>query len=533
MAIIGTYWCQQDNAWLRFETDNGAILVKRSVPRADNPSLCSGWDTLSLPQDTPVFWTVQDSTSAQNEAQLKTFSFNAGTLFLTDWTRSRLSHLLVVQRLDVSSQTWMPCAFEKPQWRCPFTNDMVIDRHVSLVSENSLPLTPEMQADKWTLWKANNLNQTGEPPVIVEMLDESANASIYEEFRTTIPEPDEQDSVDSYLATLDRIIYDRVDPHRVAIEALAARTDWFQYMDLSPEDTSRVIGTIRDYCLTSLQAMRNNLARTFGLLPEPVYTYPPVEGITLVNDSDSDSDFVYGQGSTEYDFDHQATSFIETFTRSDDPQLRRAIEESEREAQRSSSRSSSPSEEEQWIQAIEASEREAQRSSSGSSSPSEEAQIREVIERSKCELQNTSDPLALIKRAVARSMEDYRRWYNLPFFGGEPIRGRNGICSKLFTHTRNGQRFAEDFNREIQKMSLEDAIDGINVFLTNPATHYHRHSFASFLLDNLSSIPGTQWEGFQVDQRGIYNQDAVARSLNPEPVHVVGEGDSIHLLNRL
>ncbi|MGQ3891811.1 hypothetical protein [Legionella sp. CNM-4043-24] len=119
-----------------------------------------------------------------------------------------------------------------------------------------------------------------------------------------------------------------------------------------------------------------------------------------------------------------------------------------------------------------------------------------------------------VKMAVARAQGEYSRWYNLPFFGQEIVRRKNGFLSKIITHTQNGQDFARDFRRHINESGGDDVTDLINNFLTNPATHYHVHSFATFLLDELSPLKGTPWYGLQVDGRGKYDREDVAKSIH-------------------
>jgi hypothetical protein len=100
---------------------------------------------------------------------------------------------------------------------------------------------------------------------------------------------------------------------------------------------------------------------------------------------------------------------------------------------------------------------------------------------------NTKE-LREIRKAANLAINNYLSWSK----GENNLRGPNGWFTWL-RHGQAGRDRAEKLRNDINA-SNNDPISVINEFLTHPKTRYHRHSLASFLLDELSQIKGSPWE---------------------------------------
>ncbi|CAM2977739.1 Dot/Icm secretion system substrate [Legionella steigerwaltii] len=120
--------------------------------------------------------------------------------------------------------------------------------------------------------------------------------------------------------------------------------------------------------------------------------------------------------------------------------------------------------------------------------------------------------LKLIKIAVHDACNNYQRWYKKET-DYQNIRGPNGFFTWL-RHSQSGQDRAMNLQNEIDQIifSADDAKSKINNLLTHSSTRYHRHSFASFLLDELRKIDS--WKNFAPDESNHYNQVTVKSMLS-------------------
>ena len=130
----------------------------------------------------------------------------------------------------------------------------------------------------------------------------------------------------------------------------------------------------------------------------------------------------------------------------------------------------------------------------------------------------TLDKMA-ISSAMNQALTNYQNWYN----GQKPSpRGENGFFSWL-RHGSYGQARATALNDAVSHCgNADDAIAKINEFLTDGKTRYHRHSFASFMLDELSAIKDSPWDSVKfIDSSNKYDPS----SLNgPKIPKVLGVG---------
>ncbi|WP_298623897.1 ankyrin repeat domain-containing protein [uncultured Legionella sp.] len=120
--------------------------------------------------------------------------------------------------------------------------------------------------------------------------------------------------------------------------------------------------------------------------------------------------------------------------------------------------------------------------------------------------------LRTIQKAVDTAQKKYSQWYN-----GANHRGENGFFSWL-RHGSTGQRNAFLMNQTVSNsMRYDEAKLIINKFLIDESkTRYHRHSFASFLLDELNQIEDSPWTNVTCDSGlKLYNKRDVIIKLSP------------------
>ena len=109
----------------------------------------------------------------------------------------------------------------------------------------------------------------------------------------------------------------------------------------------------------------------------------------------------------------------------------------------------------------------------------------------------------------------YKEWFD-DKDGVLDIRGQDGFFSRWsFRHGLTGQIRASEFVTDIADAADESrAIALINDLLYNSRTAYHRHSFAPFLLDELTKIEDGPWSTLfpDIDSK-LYDQDTVIEQL--------------------
>lgn len=136
------------------------------------------------------------------------------------------------------------------------------------------------------------------------------------------------------------------------------------------------------------------------------------------------------------------------------------------------------------------------------------------------------DLLQRIQLAVSNAQTSYKDWFE-DKAGAKEIRGRDGFFSRYrFRHSASGQKRATDLKDDICKVESEQvAIALVNSLLQHSNTAYNRHSFASFLLDELKLISNGPWSAITANsESNLYDRATVLTVLEtyvyreiPEP----------------
>ncbi|MBA3535909.1 MAG: hypothetical protein H0T84_04770 [Tatlockia sp.] len=127
-------------------------------------------------------------------------------------------------------------------------------------------------------------------------------------------------------------------------------------------------------------------------------------------------------------------------------------------------------------------------------------------------LKNEENLLSDLKLAISTAQNNYQYWYQKE----NNLRGPDGYFSRFFfRHGSIGQWRALSLKTEISNTEdLAEAITKINEFIESSWTRYNRHSFASFLLDELNKISETPWNGINPDQEtNLYDCEQVVNYL--------------------
>ncbi|MBA2656158.1 MAG: hypothetical protein H0U70_04145 [Tatlockia sp.] len=127
-------------------------------------------------------------------------------------------------------------------------------------------------------------------------------------------------------------------------------------------------------------------------------------------------------------------------------------------------------------------------------------------------LKNEEKLLANIKLAISIAQKNYQCWYQEE----NNLRGPDGYFSRFFfRHGSIGQWRALSFKNEISNTEdLAEALTKINGLIESSWTRYNRHSFASFLLDELNKISLTPWSGIKPEPKtNLYDSEEVTNHL--------------------
>ncbi|CDZ77107.1 hypothetical protein BN59_01389 [Legionella massiliensis] len=121
--------------------------------------------------------------------------------------------------------------------------------------------------------------------------------------------------------------------------------------------------------------------------------------------------------------------------------------------------------------------------------------------------------LARIQVAVDEAQKRYQEWYE-DTNGTKEIRGKDGWFSRwFFRHNVSGQNAAKRLNSNVaDALNVGTAADLVNEFLINAKAE--RHSYFSFLVDELKEIEDSVWFGISFKEgSNLYDKDLIVERL--------------------
>lgn len=123
--------------------------------------------------------------------------------------------------------------------------------------------------------------------------------------------------------------------------------------------------------------------------------------------------------------------------------------------------------------------------------------------------------LCNLSLAINKATKRYCEWYKTK---DSHFRGRSTPIFTFFRHGQTGQKRARLLHNKVTDLDdITTATNLINEFLKDDKTRYHRHSFASFLLDELKKLENSPWSKveFRKDKPYHYDKEQVINLLSP------------------
>ncbi len=486
MSILGTYWCENDKLWVRFIEENK--IVRAEIAEISNdPRVTKGWVEI-----TKGFWQVNYADNSERP-YIACFHFDKGSFF----KRDDINHGFMATS-ERRNGNWYPPKFD------PFPQNISDDFNSR--PYNKLPLTPEMYSakikreqeaqqlkikqdeERWQKFQGSDLHRDGMNVAFFNsFFPEHMEGLLLDLLKSELFELNPKAySFTDYINVLKTIVEDDTNNLHQKIIALAATTDLDKELSV---DLTRVelYEAKKSLYFNVLREEALFLAQAFGIKCEIL----AVQDIGKKNSSNQSgwtqqNDFNDYQG-FNFDNDYQPNQGFDyqfDYPRGD-------LEEGDGGFQ----------------QAIVAS----LQGSINNQNHFDDSEIEGIMQES----ENEFVMLDLIKIAVSNAQEKYKKWY-----GGENLRGDKG-CFTFFRHGKDGQIRAVELKNQILNMSEKfDAVAEINKHLRSDDTKYHRHSFASFLLDELKSIPGSPWQGIAyIPESNLYDKKLVISHIDSPPVN--------------
>ncbi len=493
--VLGTFWCQRDKLWVRFIEEN-KVVQAWVAKNSDNSSVTTEWQQVN-----EGCWPV--NYEAKSKEPLKElYSLKKGVLYKSDGSVNKYSGLLIFsERRDAK---WYPTkSYSLPEY---------IGKDFEISSYDNLPLTPEMFAEKQKFEQEAQLKKIQVPKTWEELQNsdlhrigmekaysysffnkqleglflDSLNGNLYQLNPRKF-------SVIAYLHELKNIIEDNSNPWHEKIIELAARTDLDNQLCCNLP-TKELFEAKKTVYFNALREEANDLAKKFNInctiLDDETLAKQQAEKKRNKFNFEEKQEIPFHE---YWGFDYsgqQEEHFQDNFGDQNQHQ---------------------PNEEIDLQKAI---------ASSLKSAPiffdtGNDLEFEQIMRESA----NEYDMLDSIKKAVSKAQEKYKNWY-----GGAELRGPNGNFTFWFRrHGEYGQTRAVNFNNEIATMTEQYlAISEVNNLLRSDSTNYNRHSFASFLLDELIKIPDSPWDGIKyMPQSNLYDKEKVRSHLDSFSVNVI------------
>ncbi|KTD17592.1 hypothetical protein [Legionella jordanis] len=468
---IGPFWCPELDSWLRFITESDEVRVQISTRNPEENKLCRAWEDLPDKKGT---WLLYFS-HGPNDNSEAAYCLYENTLYYTEGETNRLTGNLELSRW--AAQVWEPVNYNRllksiknPQ-DVPFASYKKSEHADNPLVFSSLPILPEeISAFKQDILK--KARQHARNNVESPLFNEAQLDFLYSQFSDELDEFsfDSFETSLDYLRALKEIISNREHSVHQKLNARAAATDFDREIFVATADhnTQEFIRTYNSDEQRRRRLYAEKKEYFFNLLIE--------EGKYLARELGIDIDFSSVLAVEE---ERRAEHVLVPFNRDagiDYPPNSDLIEVGEFQ--------------------FEELDRYA------------DEQLMEDIE------------LIDLRTAVANAQENYEKWYKKDN-SCRNDRGPNGFFS-WFRHGKTGQQFAAAFKNEVNTADKISAIASINEFLLAPKTAYHRHSFASFLLDELTKLKEFPWKSLKADA-------TINRYSKAEVVELLNSGLSFHI----
>lgn len=227
---IGTYWCQQKDAWIRVSLYKEQLRTECAQRNTQNPSLSNNWETVNLEGQN---WCCS-YTKGNKEVETTHFRVQGGILYKTNGSKNPLTDMLNIGKLNADG-TWSKYVVRSFN---PFDALTVVD--ASLPAYDQLPILIEEQQKKWDDLRSKSLRKSLISPEISSFVDPTHNQWLYEALESELGAigctESNQPSFLTYLQLLDQAISNKEDRVYETIQHLASRTDFDQRSGLNSEN---------------------------------------------------------------------------------------------------------------------------------------------------------------------------------------------------------------------------------------------------------------------------------------------------------
>lgn len=516
--IIGPFWCEQKNSWLRFVGEAGQFHAEMAIRDTTNPSLTTNWQ--DPPEDAAQvehqdqssnshgFWVVNyemDSPQPIKEA----FRLQNGALYQTNFVDTRLRGVIVnVFKeegkfiYDINRNANPFANFKLPEVRETTYDDLPVTPETqqaqALQREQEKQLAQQRVEEQWRVWQAKNVRENLDCTTF-SSFDEQVNASLLAYLVTEFTglNPTLHNTFESYLEALNNVLSNPNDKFNELIFSFAAKTDIDQECGLNPDNDSQTRADLYErkqaFIFGVFQAERQNLLDYYSMTGATIVPVPLKKIEVRAREEviqPPPANYHVQNGDL---LPHQAVDYQAILANLLNPEPAPVIEDNDEELQRALQLSLL----EQQGRVIEAPPPPV---------PDDELVDDEEMQQAIAQsLQTQFMPVHdQIKHAVYVAVQRYKLWYD----------GENQTCAPRFfslRHGKEGQERAKNHNELVaSSIDAEDAIGLINQLLIKPSTRYRPHSFATFLLNELVLIPNGPWAGLACNHTSrCYNQQEV------------------------
>lgn len=503
-VVLEPYWAEKEKKWMRFVEVNGNYYVQWVV---NNHWIFRQKEALP---------TVYSDTLNANNCWFATHHYKeAFALIDNKIYRSTLekdAHDLRYYDYFETDQ------FKRgKQTENPF-GDMDFPTYLTITEYQALPLTPEQlaaeaaakqaeaaaQKERWAAFRKSlvEINKLNSQPWEVLMHNEIQGLFDVNLFN----------DAESYLCHLEYLLtVENYSFNNTSVTTLASLTNIDRDCELNPDDLearrNELYENKQKYIYEIVTLQRESLLNFLNKEPTPLENCLPIKSLQSPQERVMTEEMQLQEALRLSEEGYQEEERLRV--EQENIALQNAIDVSQREEE-------NEKEKQEIANAIDASLREEE-------SKKEKEEIQNAIDLSlkkeenedeKAPKEREIDWLDALKKATTSAVDKYGKWYE-----GAELRGPDGLFSRFwFRHGKKGQVAAKNLLKKVNDATdYESAINEIQTVLLSSKTRYHRHSFASFLLDELKELDGLPWHKIKPDKENHYNQSDVAAIENVKP----------------
>jgi hypothetical protein len=518
--IIGPFWCEEENSWLRFISLGDTFTAEIATRKEEQLELATEWRS----ETNKDFWLINYKPGS-NEFVIEGLRLLAGHLYHTDYKVNKYTKAIKLGEYNAKGQFithngirrinpfegWDMRQFQEftPYENLPLTQEMQ-EVHLKNIQrfQAQQEQLQELQKQKWLEWQTKNISAPLDFAEISSFTQEQS-AALYQDLSLYLLtlSPENYLSYETYLYALNSAISDPKYPIHGKILEFAARTNVDIDQNLNPDHSETVRAQLFEkkqaFAYDLLKAERERLLRHFEIEITPIETVPLKSLATPAKmDPQEQRDPLPVETQDQQELGLQNPlyqSLIQPRSHSQ-AQVGQVGQEDINVFQRFvnfllfNNTQRQPIFTEEPENGLEDEQIQLQKAIELSIALNPSQNANHPVSKINEELNKTN--IQLIQDSVDKAVTNYTDWYQHK----KDHRGPNGFFSWL-RHGTFGQETAKTLKINIHKSTIEeeDAITQINTFLTGKNTRFEKHSLASFLLDELRLLKNLPWNGISPD----------------------------------